>query len=163
MRNDRTGFTPGTLPLITFDKCALETRRYKAACASVMTEVCGFGRIMGSLCERARKNRRTFREPLQIRAQKRNFGHYFLAERKIAELVEMGWDSYPRLIKSSHSDRAIQFGSRAGGSPLEIVLSFPAVGGCGQNHGSCWEQRRWQGVPGRIPRSHGRSGVFVVA
>jgi len=51
MRNDRTGLTPGTLPLITFERCALETRRYKAACASVMTEVCGFGRIMGSLCE----------------------------------------------------------------------------------------------------------------
>lgn len=49
MRNDRTGFTPGTLPLITFDRCALETRRYKAACASVMTEVCGFGRIMFAL------------------------------------------------------------------------------------------------------------------
>jgi len=64
MRNDRTGLTPGTLPLITFDRCALETRRYKAACASVMTEVCGFGRIMDSLYEEAAKNRRTIREPL---------------------------------------------------------------------------------------------------
>lgn len=46
MRKERTGFTPGTLPLITFDRCAFETRRYKAACASVMTEVVEFGRIM---------------------------------------------------------------------------------------------------------------------
>jgi hypothetical protein len=46
MRKDRSGFTLATLPLITFDRCALETRRYLAACASVMTEVCGIGRII---------------------------------------------------------------------------------------------------------------------
>ena len=49
IRKDRTGFTPGTLPLITFDRCAFETRRYKAACESVMTEVVEFGRIISSL------------------------------------------------------------------------------------------------------------------
>ena len=118
MRNDRTGLTPGTLPLITFDRCALETRRYKAACASVMTEVCGFGRIMDSLYEEAAKNRRTIREPLV------------------------------------HTPEALR---------LRSCLVFPAGGGCGQNHGSCWEQRLWQGVPGRIPRSRGRNGVSVVA
>jgi hypothetical protein len=63
MRNDRTGLTPGTLPLITFDRCALETRRYKAACASVMTEVCGFGRIMDSLCEGQRRIGEQFASP----------------------------------------------------------------------------------------------------
>src|SRR5579885_1798823 len=35
-RKTRGGRTPGALPLITFERCALETRRYSAASSSVM-------------------------------------------------------------------------------------------------------------------------------